>query len=231
MSIVGDNIKALRAMLGHDGEDMTQGELADKIGVTRETVNKWETGTIPNLRDSNINKLREAFHLSVDDLRSESAGLAAQLRGDVSNVSPIHPLKVTAGRRATVPLRTLGRVHAGDVSDEEEVSDEVEVPTSVLEGHPHAFALVVEGDCMDRVVPEGYHVLVDPDVEPHNGSVVVAELEPGRAVMRRWLKGQDTLVLSADSHSRHEDIVVTLEDAPVRVVGTVVWAQTAEEME
>ena len=230
MSVVGDNIKALRAMFGHDGEDMTQGELADKIGVTRETVNKWETGTIPNLRDSSINKMRKAFHLSVDDLRSESAGLAAQLRGDVSNVSPIHPLKVTAGRRATVPLRTLGRVHAGDPSDEEEVPELVEVPASVALHHSCAFALVVEGDCMDRVVPEGAHILVDPDVEPANGSVAVCELDAGIAVMRRWQRGQSTLMLVADSHSEHDDIVVTLDDRPVKVLGTVVWFQSAGQM-
>ena len=81
MSIVGDNIRALRVMRGQNGEDMTQSELAEKIGVSRETVNKWETGTIPNLRDSNIKKSRELFSLTVDDLRSESLGLAAQLCG------------------------------------------------------------------------------------------------------------------------------------------------------
>ena len=40
MSIVGDNIRALRVMRGQNGEDMTQSELAEKIGVSRETVNK-----------------------------------------------------------------------------------------------------------------------------------------------------------------------------------------------
>jgi len=204
--------------------DINQDALARVADVAPSSVTRWRNGA--QMRKESLEKICSYFNLSEDDLLSNDYGLAAKEHGKPS----IHPLKVTAGRRTTVPLRTLGRVHAGDATDEEEVSEEIEVPASVLGGHPRAFALVVEGDCMDRVVLEGYHVLVDPDVEPHNGSVVVAELEPGRAVMRRWLKGQDTLVLSADSHSRHEDIVVTLEDDPVRVIGTVVWAQTAGEL-
>ena len=83
---------------------------------------------------------------------------------------------------------------------------------------------------MDRVVPEGAHILVDPDVEPANGSVAVCELDAGIAVMRRWQRGQSTLMLVADSHSEYDDIVVTLDDRPVKVLGTVVWFQSAGQM-
>ena len=78
---------------------------------------------------------------------------------------------------------------------------------------------------MDNVIPEGYDVVVDPDAEPSNGSVVVVEMPDGRAVMRRWLRGGQTLVLAADSHAEHDDIVVRWDDGPVRVVGRVVWSQ------
>ena len=132
---------------------------------------------------------------------------------------------------ATVPLLTIGRVHAGAMTDEEEVAHRVEVPASVCENHPRAFALEVEGDCMDRVIPEGSHVLVDPDREPGNGSIAVVETEAYRAVMRRWYRGSSTLMLTADSHAEQEDMVFGPEDGPVRVVGTVVWWQAPAEME
>jgi repressor LexA len=207
---IAENIKRLRTEAG-----WTQEQLAEKVDVTRPTVTQWETGW-SQPRMGAVKRLAKAFGVSVSDIVADGI---------------LHSLPVTSGQRSTVPLLTIGRVHAGNLSDEEEVAEVVDIPASVLCHHPHAFALAVEGNCMDKVVPAGYHVLVDPDVEPHNGSVAVAELEPGRAVMRRWLKGQDTLVLSADSTTRYDDIVVTLDDAPVRVVGTVVWAQTAEEME
>ena len=227
MSIVGDNIRALRVMRGQNGEDMTQSELAEKIGVSRETVNKWETGTIPNLRDSNIKKLRELFSLTVDDLRSESLGLAAQLRGG-SNMARTFP--VIAREDATVPLVTLGRVHAGPFTDEEEAERQVEVPASLLRSHPNARALIVEGDCMNRVVPDGMSVVYDPDMEPRNGSIAIVEAEGYCALMRRWYRGSGTLMLGADSHEDYEDIVLTEKDGPVKVIGTVVWVQSTEEM-
>ncbi len=136
-----------------------------------------------------------------------------------------------AASSATVPLLAIGRVHAGAMTDEEEVSHRVEVPASVLSGHPRAFALEVEGDCMDRVIPEGSHVLVDPDREPGNGSIAVVETDSYQAVMRRWYRGSSTLMLTADSHSEQEDMVFGPDDGPVRVVGTVVWWQAPREME
>ena len=130
-----------------------------------------------------------------------------------------------------MPLLTLGRVHAGALTDEEEAESRVEVPASVCSRHPRAFALVVEGTCMDRVIPEGAHVLVDPDREPQNGSIAVVETEAYQAVMRRWYRGNNTLMLAADSHEEQDDMVFGMDDGPVRVIGTVVWWQAPEEME
>lgn len=206
---IASNIKRIR-----DEYDLTQDELGQIAGVSSMAVSQWENGrAVPRM--GAVQRIADHFGIS---------------KGQVIDETSVHPLKVTAGRRATVPLRTIGRVHAGDPADEEEVSEEVEVPASVLDAHPNAFALVVEGDCMDRVVPEGAHVLVDPDLEPANGSVAVCELDAGMAVMRRWQRGRSTLLLVADSHEEHDDIVVTLDDSPVRVLGVVVWFQSAGEM-
>lgn len=49
--------------------------------------------------------------------------------------------------------------------------------------------------------------------------------------MRRWYKGSNRLMLVADSFDDYEDIIMAEEDGPIRVRGTVVWYQSAEEME
>lgn len=144
---------------------------------------------------------------------------------------PKGAMRVYSSGEATVPLLTLGRVHAGALTDEEEAEHRVEVPASVCSRHPRAFALAVEGDCMNRVIPDGSHVLVDPDREPSNGSIAVVEAEGYQAVMRRWYRGSSTLMLTADSYEEQEDMVFGVDDGPVRVVGTVVWWQAPEEME
>lgn len=218
----GANIRALREKFG-----LTQDQLAEKLGVTRESVHRWETDKM-TVRDRHVSRLIELFGVEPEDIKSEKYGLAAQLSGRVRLPDGAMPVVASS---ATVPLLTLGRVHAGAMTDEEEVAHRVEVPASVCENHPRAFALEVEGDCMDRVIPEGSHVLVDPDREPGNGSIAVVETESYSAVMRRWYRGSSTLMLTADSHAEQEDMVFGPEDGPVRVVGTVVWWQASREME
>lgn len=205
--------------------DITQEALARIAGVTPGSVTGWRKGARP--RNDAVVKICDYFDITEDDLLSDRYGLAAKEHG---RALPADALPVYSSGEATVPLLALGRVHAGELADEETPTERVEVPASVLERHPRAFALAVEGDCMDRVVPEGAHVLVDPDREPGNGSIAVVETEGYRAVMRRWYRGSSTLMLSADSFSEHDDLIFGPDDGPVRVVGTVVWWQAPGEM-
>lgn len=229
MSVIGNNIKALRTLKG-SGREITQQEIADIAGVTRETVNKWESGAIGNIRDSNIQRLRDYFNLTIDDLRSESAGLAAQLT-DSAPVLPHGALTPVASPPAYAPL--LGRVHAGDAQEPDVLDDEIPLPANVLAGHPHAYFLQVEGQCMSKVYPEGCFILIDPDKPPTNGSIAVVSIDGADYVMRRLYRGATTLVLSPDSwEDGFEDIVITADDdRSVEFHGTVVWFQASKEME
>lgn len=59
-----DNLIQLRKY-----RQMTQEELAEKVGVTRQAVAKWEAGeTMPDLERSRM--LAEIFEVSLDDLAS-----------------------------------------------------------------------------------------------------------------------------------------------------------------
>lgn len=218
---IPENIDALLVKF-----DITQEALARIAGVAPSSVNGWRNGAVP--RRNAIEKMCQALEITRDDIMSDEFGLAAKEHGRYAMPDGAMPVVPSS---ATVPLLTLGRVHAGAMTDEEEVAHRVEVPASVCENHPRAFALEVEGDCMDRVIPEGSHVLVDPDREPGNGSIAVVETESYSAVMRRWYRGSSTLMLTADSHAEQEDMVFGPEDGPVRVVGTVVWWQAPAEME
>ena len=83
---------------------------------------------------------------------------------------------------------------------------------------------------MDRRYPDGCMVLVDPSMEPRNGLAVVAEFDDGRSLLRVYMRGSSTLMLTADSFSEYEDIIVTQDDPPVRTLGVVVWFQSGEEV-
>lgn len=225
---ISDNIKKLRQIF-----DVTQDELGEIAGVTGNAVSQWENGRAEP-RMGAIERMAACYQISKSHLIED---------GGMDQIDPVTrkprkpayipdgAMSVYSSGEATVPLLTLGRVHAGALTDEEEAESRVEVPSSVCSRHPRAFALVVEGNCMDRVIPEGAHVLVDPDREPQNGSIAVVETEAYQAVMRRWYRGSSTLMLTADSHEEQEDLVFSMEDGPVRVIGTVVWWQAPEEME
>lgn len=212
---IADNIKRLRLK-----RDWTQEHLADLVGVTRSTVTQWETGW-SQPRMGAVEKLAAAFGVSVADMVDD--GQRELPRG------AILPRKSKA---AYAPL--LGRVHAGDPQDPDVVDGPmVELPESIAEAHPRAYFLEVEGDCMDRVYPEGCLILVDPDREPQNGSIAAVSIDGADYVMRRLLRTSNTMVLAPESFNpEHEDIVITAASGKtVELAGTVVWYQPAREME
>ena len=214
---IGENIRRIRIEHG-----LTQEEFGEIAGVSSMAVSQWENGrAVPRM--GAVQRIADHFGISKSAVIDEDSDLERM------NL-PAGALPVYSSGEATVPLLTLGRVHAGALTDEEETAHRVEVPASVCSRHPRAFALVVEGSCMDRVIPEGAHVLVDPDREPVNGSIAVVETEAHQAVMRRWYRGSSTLMLAADSHEEQDDMVFGMDDGPVRVVGTVVWWQSPGEM-
>lgn len=143
---------------------------------------------------------------------------------------PSNAKKMVSGKRETMPL--LGRVHAGTPVEPDAIEGEIVVPESIKLLHPKGYCLEVEGDCMDRVYPEGCIIVVDPNQEPSNGSIAAVMIDGNEAVMRRLYRGASTMVLSPESYnSDHEDIVITQDDERVvELVGTVVWFQSNGEM-
>ncbi len=65
---IGEKIAELRKKKG-----ITQEELAEKIGVVRQTISKWELGeTAPDLEQSK--KLTDVFNVSLEDLIGKEKG-------------------------------------------------------------------------------------------------------------------------------------------------------------
>lgn len=205
------NLKALR-----DKKDITQQQLADMIEVRQNTVSAWETrGKKPRSKDI-VDALCAVFDCTEKDLFGFGDGFYAKMYG----------LSVPPHVEETAYLPLRGRVHAGSPQDEEESEPVlVPLPQSIADAHKNGFFLLVEGDCMDKVYPEGCHVLVDPDISPLNGAVAAVLMDTGEYVMRRIYKGVSAVILSPDSHSaEHKDIVID-GDRELHLVGTVVWFQ------
>ncbi len=73
----------------------------------------------------------------------------------------------------------------------------VNTPADIARRHPKGFFCEVDGGGMSRAFPDGAMILVDPEVDPRNGSVVAVELGDGESYVRRYYRGRDTLLLTA----------------------------------
>ena len=219
---IPENIDALLVKF-----DITQDHLARIAGVTPAAISGWRRGSMP--RRKNVQAVCDYFKLSEDDIFSDAAGLAAKEHGTYR--AP-NALDVVAMPMVRVPL--LGYVHAGKPETAEEYEYEsIEIPEFLLNSDPDCYALKAEGDCMDKVYPEGCTIVVSPNKEPVNGSVAVVRINDTDTVMRRMYRTPYTLVLSPDSYNpEHTDIVITSDsETTVEFLGKVVWFQSREEME
>lgn len=202
--------------------NITQEELAKIAGVSRGAVSQWEGG-FSEPRMGAIQKIADYFNILKSNL----------IEDDGMNFSKTTLTKLPiSGSTATLPLRTLGKVHAGVMDDDAVCDDEeVQVPERVVLAYPDAFLLRVEGNCMDRVIPEGSHVVVAPHKEPTNGSIVVIRDDTYEAIMRRYYKGSSALMLSPDSYEEEYQDIIVHDGQEITLIGVVVWWQASEMME
>lgn len=206
---IAENIKKLRTQ-----SDWTQEQLAEKIGVTRSTVTQWETGW-SQPRMGAVEKLAAVFGLSVSEFVSDIPLMKKAVIED----------------DAWIPIRIIGSVHAGEPDEGFDGDGSVPIPRSVYNGHEGCFGLTARGNCMNLVFGSGSVLIVDPHMEPMDGSICVFLID-GEVVVRRLKKGASTIMLSPESSEpEHEDIVVSTDDfSSVECQGVVFWYQAVRIM-
>ena len=104
----GDNLKNLRRL-----KDISQEKLAEKVGVSRQSVSKWETGeTYPEM--SNILALCKIFHCSINDLVNDSIvdidSLDDEIKMNVVKFKEEKQKKVKGLSKAIAVISKIGRI-------------------------------------------------------------------------------------------------------------------------
>lgn len=78
MANIGDLIRKARTEKG-----MTQEELAEKVGVKKSAVAKWENGRVSEIKRSNLKKLADALGMNpnqlLGDIERDPVGVAHEL--------------------------------------------------------------------------------------------------------------------------------------------------------
>lgn len=222
---VPENIDALLVKY-----DIDQQVLANIAGVTPGAVTGWRKGSRP--RKDSVQNMCDYFGITEDDILSDRFGLAAKEHGDFSDHKPDGAIKVEGMTMGFVPLKC--RVHAGKpVSMEilDERGDMVLCPQFLLDRDPDIWAAQSEGDCMNRILPEGSIYFVSPNKPHQDGNPEVWTIDGYDTVARRAFKTTKTLLLSPDStNPDNKDIIITVEDDHYADYnGAIVWYQSNGE--
>lgn len=162
METIGQRLRALRKL-----NKKTQEQVGDYCGVSSVSVGYWEND-VNDPKSESLQLLAKFFNVTTNYI----------LYGDDSKIEPIMPSNIKR-----LPL--LSSIQAGSFTEHtqykttNETEDWIDTTYNVSS---LAFALKVVGSSMLNPfgipsIPEGAIIIVDPQVTPENGSIVVARLD------------------------------------------------------
>lgn len=130
-------------------------------------------------------------------------------------------IELTLEEKFFVPRPVLGEVAAGNpLTIYPDAIDTVQLPT-IARMPQDSFLLRVKGDSLkDAYIFSGDIVIVNPNLEPKNGQIVVAILDDA-AVVKRYNKKRNEIELVSENPD-YKPIVIDKKYASFKIVGIVV---------
>ena len=201
---IGKRIKYARSL-----SDMTLDDIAQKVGVAKSTVQRYENGKIDKIKLPVIESIASALNVN-----------PAWLIGKSDLMAPAAPSVSSSG----FPINVLGRVAAGipieavtDIIDTEEITAELAKTGSF-------FGLKLHGDSMEPRMCDGDVVIVRQQDDAESGEVILALVDGEDATCKRIRKYRDGIELVSNNPAyppmffSNEEI----QTKPVKIIGKVV---------
>ena len=184
--------------------DVSQIEVANKIGVSPQTFNTWIQG-IALPRMGKVQMLADYFGIRKSDLIEERQN-------------------VTKQKSKGVVIPVLGHVAAGiPIEMIEDIIDTEEIPEDMAK-HGEFFALKIKGDSMTPSINNSDVVIVRQQEDAENGDIVIATINGNDAVCKRLKKYSDGLSLIS-LNPAYEPLYFNtseIQEAPVKITGKVI---------
>lgn len=178
---VGDRIRQVR-----QEQDVTQQELADYIGVSKQAVYKYENNIVTNIPTDKVDAIAKRLKVSPAYLM----GWEEQPTPKPTSPAPIPPGFEPMPKMKKIPL--IGSIACGDpITAEQNIEKMVDVPENIR----CDFSLTCHGDSM---VDAGIHdkdvvyIRTQPEVE--NGEIAAVRID-GEATLKRVYYNPGTLTL------------------------------------
>ncbi|HIR42794.1 MAG TPA: hypothetical protein IAB86_05330 [Candidatus Aphodovivens avicola] len=147
---------------------------------------------------------------------------------DTATLTDFKGLKIKSKGKDLVDVPLYGSIAAGTPIEMMEVEDTFPVPAKMHDAHPDAFLLKVEGESMNRILPNGCYALVDPcDTVEDNGAPYAVCVNGYDATIKRVRKLNNGFELVPDSNDPTYPVQTFNYNEPgtetVTVIGRVVY--------
>jgi SOS-response transcriptional repressor LexA len=154
---------------------LTQVELAGVLDIERTYLARLETGEkVPSAR---------LQHAIKDTLARYEADrrLAAKLAE-----RPMFSDHALPARLKSRDIPVVSWAAAGKATDYQDLATQIDETVGSHVTDPNAFAVIIEGDSMEPEVKAGDRVVVAPNLEARNGDLVLAKLNKGGVLLKRF---------------------------------------------
>jgi len=193
-------------------EDIRVSELARRVGVPQQTLQRVVAGLSPNPHESTLKPLAEYFKITLEQIKGfqEIPGLAAAF--DPEN-SPWKELPLLDWDEA-------GKLYS---FTPEEIAVKKIILTEAKVGK-NAYALQMQDSSMEPVYPAETVLIVDPDRELKDRSYVIARLKGETRAIIRWITtdGRDFYLKLLNPDLSGNLVKLTADD---EICGVVVQAK------
>lgn len=164
---IGELIRDKRKYL-----ELSQQELADKIGVSKSAISRYESGTIGNMGLDKAQALVNALNL-------DPLVLLGFVGFDGSELKPVD-------LSTAVKIPVVGSIPAGTpVEAIEDVVDYIDIPEDWVKGDAEFIGLDVKGDSMYPVMLDGDRVVIRLQPSAETGDICACYVNGYDATLKR----------------------------------------------
>ncbi len=204
-----------------ESKNWSQAELARRLGIEKSMMNKIENGS-RKVQTDELTKLSSLFNVPVDFLLNGKEGYVNKFLSSFEI-----PISGATSESNTIPI--YGRIVASNPEGaEEEIDGEIEIQSEVIEkyGEENLIALRVNGDSMNRVIPDGAIAILLKTDDVSQGDICGVIINGYEATLKHMYKTPNRILFEPDSYNPdYKAFEYTNDmDIEVKIIGKYLYA-------